>query len=312
MSATERNRTPRSVAIAPDPPAEWATKAADAAGARIVPVADADGIIWASFGGTGLPETLAAAPRAQWVQLASAGIEWLFDEDVYRADIVWTCGKGVFGQRVAELALGLIICARRGIFRYVGATSWSPVPGDSLASAHVGILGAGGIGRSLLELLRPLGPRVTFLTASGKPVPGGGRTVRVDQLQGLAPEFDVLVVAAPLTPATRHIVDAALLAAMKSSAWIVNVARGQLVDTDALVAALAQDEIGGAALDVTDPEPLPDGHPLWGFANCIVTPHVANSTAGAIEALQRRVTENIERFLAGGELLGIVDAGARY
>jgi phosphoglycerate dehydrogenase-like enzyme len=120
------------------------------------------------------------------------------------------------------------------------------------------------------------------------------------------------VIAAPSTPDARHIIGAAELDAMRDDAWLVNVARGSLVDTDALVAALAAGAIRGAALDVTDPEPLPDGHPLWSEPRALITPHIANPDTTLRRYLARRVEENVRRFARGDELLAVIDADAGY
>jgi phosphoglycerate dehydrogenase-like enzyme len=124
------------------------------------------------------------------------------------------------------------------------------------------------------------------------------------------PDAHHVVIAAPATPDTRHIIGAAELEAMRGDAWLVNVARGSLVDTDALVTALARGAIAGAALDVTDPEPLPDGHPLWDLA--LITPHIANPDATLRHYLARHVQENVARFANGEPLLSPIDPEAGY
>ena len=126
------------------------------------------------------------------------------------------------------------------------------------------------------------------------------------------PRAQFVVIAAPATAATQHLVGADQLAAMREDAWLVNVARGSLVDTDALVAALAAGEIGGAALDVTDPEPLPDGHPLWSEPRALITPHVANPDATLHRYLAELVGENVRRLIADEPLASVIDTGAGY
>ncbi len=121
-----------------------------------------------------------------------------------------------------------------------------------------------------------------------------------------------MFVALALTPATEHIIGARELAAMRPDSWLVNVARGRHVDTDALVAALADGVIAGAALDVTDPEPLPDGHPLWDQERCIITPHTANTLEMAARPFAARVRDNVARFAAGEPLVGLIDPAAGY
>lgn len=123
---------------------------------------------------------------------------------------------------------------------------------------------------------------------------------------------DLVVLALALTPETEGVIDRAALGHMPKNAWLVNVARGKHVVTDDLVAALKQRSIGGAALDVTEPEPLPPDHPLWSLPNCIITPHTANTPEMAVPVLTRRITENVRRFANGEELVGLVDVDAGY
>ncbi|MFY9588322.1 MAG: NAD(P)-dependent oxidoreductase, partial [Actinomycetota bacterium] len=147
---------------------------------------------------------------------------------------------------------------------------------------------------------------------SGDPMPGAERTVRVDALADVVPEADWIVLAPALTPDTEHLFDAAMIARMKPTAWLVNVGRGRLIDTDALVVALGGDRIAGAALDVTDPEPLPDGHALWDLENVVITSHAANTWAMAVPELAALVKRNVERFARGEPLEGLVDLTLGY
>ena len=160
-----------------------------------------------------------------------------------------------------------------------------------LEGSTVAIVGAGGIGRVLIDMLAPHDVEVIAVTRSGRD--GTLPVDRIDEIWGSADHF---VIAAPATDATKHIVGERELAAMKPHAWIVNIARGSLIDTDALVKALEEERIGGAALDVTDPEPLPDGHPLWDSPRALITPHVANPPSTMDRDLAKRVEENVRRF----------------
>jgi phosphoglycerate dehydrogenase-like enzyme len=143
-------------------------------------------------------------------------------------------------------------------------------------------------------------------------LPGAERTVRTDRLHDALPDARLVILALALTPETRHIIGAAELEAMHDHAWLVNVSRGGHVDTDALVDALGRNAIAGAALDVTDPEPLPDGHSLWSMANCLVTPHNAGSSGAVMRLLADRVHDNVARLGAGQPLLGVIDPDAGY
>jgi phosphoglycerate dehydrogenase-like enzyme len=176
----------------------------------------------------------------------------------------------------------------------------------------VGIVGAGGVGVELIRLLSALDVTALALTRTGRSVPGAARSFAPDGLGELLRSSDWVVIAAPGTAATRHLIGAAELASMRPGAWLINVSRGSIVNTDALVAALSAGTLGGAALDVTDPEPLLDGHPLWGMPNVIITPHVSATPPMSAEALCIRIAENLRRFQAGEELIGVVDIDEGY
>lgn len=250
------------------------------------------------------------------MQLPFAGVEpWLAHNGVPEGVTV-TSAVGSYADTVAEHALGMMLAGARGLHRHARASGWTRLQRTrTLFGATVGIVGAGGIGRSLIRSLAPFGVRVLAVNRSGRPVEGADRTWPASDgagLRELLGESDFVVVAAPATADTERLVDAGALAAMKDDAWLLNVARGSLVDTDALVTALAEERIGGAALDVTDPEPLPEGHPLWSEPRALITSHSANPKHMLIPALARRVRENVRRWLAGEPLVGVVDAEAGY
>lgn len=284
------------------------------AGAEIVPLEQASSLVWFGAG----PERFAEYdhPGLDWVQLPFAGIEPWVRAGALREGITFTSAAGTYAETVAEHALGLMLTGGRQLHRMARATEWTEPDGmRGLFGSTVGIVGAGGIGRALMGLLRPFGVRVLATNRSGKPVAGSERTWSADDPEGLRTvlaESDFVVVAAPATTETDRLIDAAALEAMKSDAWLVNVARGPLVDTEALVAALDAGRIGGAALDVTDPEPLPAGHPLFSHPRAIISPHHANPTSLLMPALARRVEENVRRRAAGEPLLGVVDREAGY
>jgi D-3-phosphoglycerate dehydrogenase len=200
-----------------------------------------------------------------------------------------------------------MLAGARRLAECARAQTWTDPPARPLDGATVAIVGAGGIGRALMGLLAPLDVEVLAVTRRGR-----DGTLPADRLLEVLPDADHVVIAAPATPDTRHLVGAAELDAMRDDAWLVNVARGSLVDTDALVAALAAGAIGGAALDVTDPEPLPDGHPLWSEQRALITPHIANPAATLRRYLARHVEENVRRFARGEKLLAVIDAEVGY
>ena len=299
------------LAVGPEPVRDWVRAAVEAGGARIVPIEEAEGLVWARpTGADELVAALAEGPDVRWVQTPFAGVEPL----VHLMDDgrIWTCGKGVYAEPVAEMALALALAGMRGFGTYARASTWETPRGVNLLGARVTVLGGGGITESLLRLLAPFRCRVSVVRRSGAAMEGADRVVGPAGLAELLPESDLVVLALALTPETEGIIGAPELAALPERAWLVNVARGRHVQTDALVAALASESIGGAGLDVVEPEPLPDGHPLWTEPRCLLTPHVGNTPRMAVPLLSARITENVRRFAAGLPLLGPVDPGAGY
>jgi phosphoglycerate dehydrogenase-like enzyme len=279
-------------------------------GTAILDLEEAEAIVWLGSDKTNLPGML--HPGVRWVQLPSAGVESWMEEGLIDPERVYTSAAGVYSETVAEHALALMLAGARRLPESARATSWEVGWGRSLAGSTVVILGTGGIGRALIRMLEPFGTRTLAVTRSGREVPGATGSYSADQTEELWPEGDFFVVAAPATGDTEKMIGARELDAMQSHAWVVNVARGSLIDTDALVEALAEGQIGGAALDVTDPEPLPDGHPLWTEPRALITPHTANPPGALARALAERIEENVSRFKAGEELIAVVDVEAGY
>ncbi|MCB0962534.1 MAG: dihydrofolate reductase [Acidimicrobiales bacterium] len=291
--------------------APWIDAAVEDGGGRLVAPGSASSLVWThNDDAAGLAALLAANPGIGWVQLPWAGVE------PYRALFadgrVWSCAKGVYADPVAEHALALLLAGFRSLHRYSAATSWGEQAGRNLFDARVTIVGGGGIGRVLLDLLAPFRCEVTVVRRHPDPLDGATRVVGADGLLEALRGADAVVLALPLLPETVGLIGARELDAMDDHAWLVNVARGAHVDTDALVDALASGAIGGAALDVTDPEPLPDGHPLWDLPNVIITPHTGNTRAMARPLLGARITENVRRRIAGQPLVGLVDVDLGY
>ena len=298
-------------AIGAGPGASTVADAVVAGGGEVVAPAEAQALVWLDpRDPQGLTDTLAAHPALEWVQLPWAGIEPYVD--VLDDKRIWTCGKGVYARPVAEHALALALAGMRGVAHYARQRSWSPPRGRNLVGARVTVLGGGGIAQELLALLRPFDARVTVVRRHPAAMDGAEEVVGQQQLHDALADSDLVVVALALTPQTRGIIDAAALAAMPAHAWLVNVARGAHVDTDALVAALRAGRLGGAALDVTDPEPLPDDHPLWSLENAIITPHVGNTPEMGLALLAERIEQNVARWAAGEPLLGPVDVDLGY
>jgi phosphoglycerate dehydrogenase-like enzyme len=295
--------------VGPQSPPEL-VEAVRRAGARVGSVADASAMIW--YGGSPSTFRELVHPGIRWVQLPNAGIESWIEAGVITDDRVFTAAAGCYSATVAEHTLALLLAAARRLHELARARCWStPVP-VTLDGATVTIVGAGGIGRALITMLAPLGSRILAVTRSGRSVPGADLSVDPSDLPAVLSQADYVVLAAPTTSRTKALIGPAELAAMKPTGWLVNVGRGGLVDTDALVTALKAGRIGGAALDVTDPEPLPDGHALWTEPRAIITPHSANPEPLLLAALAKRVAENIERFLRGQALIGAVDLEIGY
>lgn len=281
----------------------------------MAPLDTADALIW-SAGPDDFPATLPDTVR--WVQLNAAGVEQWFARGLIDAhpDVTWTSAAGAFSATVAEHSLMLLLAGVRALPEHLAATSWRreefyPKVG-TLRGSTVAIIGAGGIGRALIPMLAALGAEALAVTRSGRPVPGAIDNLPARRLDEVWSRADHFVVAAPSTAATRHLVGAPELARMKPTAWLINVARGALVDTDALVQALRQRRIGGAGLDVTDPEPLPEGHPLWTLPNAIITPHDSNPPSVRSVAFADHVETNVLRFAAGEELGARIDPVVGY
>ncbi len=299
------------IAIEPAGVRPFLAEAVEAGGGEVVDATGAEGLVWADpHDPAHLPALLAANPGICWVQLPWAGIEPMVH--VVDADHTWTCGKGVYAEEVAEHALALSLAGFRNLGQYSRQNTWTPPVGRNLLGARVTVLGGGGITESFLRLLQPFECHTTVLRRQATPFPAADRTGTLDDLHPTLAESDLVVLALALTPETKGVIDRIALDQMPQHAWLVNVARGKHVVTGDLATALQQNSIGGAALDVTEPEPLPDDHPLWALPNCIITPHTANTPEMAVPVLTRRITENVRRFGAGAELIGLVDVDAGY
>jgi phosphoglycerate dehydrogenase-like enzyme len=300
------------VAIGPDRES-FAVEAVLAGGGEVVDASSAaDALVWLETADTSGLRRALAATGARWVQLSSAGVEPVAAAGLLDAERTWTCAKGLYAEPVAEHALMLALASLRLLPERVRAATWGPEGGESLYDQPVTILGGGGITASLLALLAPFRAAATVVRRTPDPVPGASRTVATSDLMTALPGARVVFLALALTPETERIIGAEQLAAMGRDSWLVNVARGQHVDTAALVAALEGGVIAGAGLDVTDPEPLPDGHPLWTQQRCIITPHTADTPQMTNVPLARRIRDNVVSFAAGKLLQGWVDPVAGY
>jgi phosphoglycerate dehydrogenase-like enzyme len=301
------------IALAPAGTRGWLGAAVEAGGGQVVDTVDATALVWASTNDPGgLAAVLDEHPTLEWVQLPFAGVEPYVEVIAAHAERTWTCGKGVYAEPVAEHALGLALAGFRLLGPYAEATSWTRQGGRNLLGARVAILGGGGITESLLRMLAPFGCATTVVRRHPAPMSGADRVLGDEELEDAIAGADLLVLALALTPETTGVIDRRRLDLLAPGAVVVNVARGRHIVTDDLVAALHDGQISAAGLDVTDPEPLPEGHPLWTIPGVIITPHTANTMEMAVPLLSTRVTENVRRYAAGETLIGPVDPTLGY
>jgi phosphoglycerate dehydrogenase-like enzyme len=273
---------------------------------------DARALIWSRHGAPDeLARTIASMPSLEWVQLPSAGVDNFVEAGVLDTSIVWTSAKGAYAVPVAEHALTLTLALLGRIPLRARATSWGEQLGETLVGKRV-IVGAGGFAREYARLTAPFGVHLTVCRRENAPVDYAAETIDPCQLADAVRDADVVVLAAPLTRETRGLFGARLLSQLKHEAVLIHVGRGPVIVTDDLVAALRTGRLGGAGLDVTEPEPLPDNHPLWSLPNAQVTPHSADTPTMIEPLLARRIQSNVESFLQGGPLAGVVDVERGY
>ena len=290
-------------------------------GEEVGPAADAD----TAFGGISaerLRAVLAAMPKLRWVHTFSDGVDRHVPEMANYEGVALTNNSGAYDAPIAEHVIAMIFAAAKRVPEHLAAQSrheWQrEKPHAEVRDATLVILGMGSIGGELARLacgvgMRVIGVRRDASRRDGIPPPSGvDRIVSVDRLMDVVPDADYLAVTAALTPQTRGLVSAEVLRALKPTAWVINIARGPIVDEAALATALAEKRIGGAALDVFETEPLPAGSPLWSFDNAILTPHVSNSSPRVRERSLALVVENVRRFKAGEPLLNLVDRARGY
>lgn len=293
------------------------TDAVTGAGGTIAPLSSQTrGLIWLSYSRAHeLGDVLASNPQITWVQLPWAGVDAFSSIIAENAqeNRVFTSAKGAYAQPVAEHALAMILASLRIFPHRVRAQKWETEPlGLSLYGRNVTIIGAGGIARELMRLMKPFDVKVTVVRRSSESVPGAELTLTSDKLHKGLCSADVVVVAAALTDETREILSEAEFSIMRNNAVVVNIARGPLVSSDALFEALESEKIYGAAIDVTNPEPLPEGHRLWTAKNLLITPHQADTPEMVEPLLAERIRLNVEAFLSGSRFTGVVDTQAGY
>ncbi|MBF8184766.1 D-2-hydroxyacid dehydrogenase [Nonomuraea sp. K274] len=251
------------------------------------------------------------AGALRWIHVAAAGVDKLLFDELIDSDVIVTNARGVFDRPIAEFVLGSVLAFAKDVHRSHDlqlARTWKHRETRSVAGGTALVVGTGAIGREIARLLRAVGMEVR----------GAGRTARAadpdfdtvvasDELALHVGWADHVVMAAPLTPATRGLIDAPVLAAMKPTAHLVNIGRGPCVVEDHLIAALAGGQIAGASLDVFETEPLPVDHPLWDTPGVVVSAHMSGDAVGWLDTLARQFTDNALRWLDGEDLVNVVD-----
>lgn len=271
------------------------------------------------------PDQFALARRLKWIHATAAGVGQLMYPELRRSGIVVTNARGIHSVPMAEHILGAVIALARRFpdsFRYQTQSRWAQQElWDAPASARMRelsgqillIVGFGSIGRELARRIQPLGMRIWGVTRSGTGDASlAERILPVSELAGALPQADFVLLAAPETPETRRMIGESELARMKPSAYLINVARGSIIDEPALIEALRRRAIAGVALDVAEHEPLPPESPLWKLDNVFITPHVSAVTDRLWERQAELVLENLDRWFSGRELLNQVDLHRGY
>jgi phosphoglycerate dehydrogenase-like enzyme len=259
------------------------------------------------------PELYAKTGRLRWLQVMGAGVDGALVRDL-PPSVVVTRVPGVFGPWMVEYVLGWCLWVTQRMATYLeaqGRRAWiQHVLPDRLLGKTMAIVGLGDIGRLLARRARALGMRVIGVSRSGQAVPGVDRVHPVRALRRALADADFVVLVLPLTEATRGLIGAAQLSAMRPTAWLLNIGRGALVEETALVQALERRTIGGAVLDVFAAEPLPPEHPLWGLDNVVITPHISGPSTP--EDIAPVFNDNLARYLAGRRLRHVVDRRRGY
>lgn len=286
--------------------------AVEGAGGDLVPFDETVGaIIWTDYSKPDdLAKLLVDNPQIDWVQLPFAGVDAF--ADVLNHPTRFTSAKGAYRKPVAEHALLLMMALGRVIPERVRAKSWGKSFAVSLYDSRILVVGGGGITEELLLLLAPFNTEVVVVRNRAIPMIGATSTFTFEHLDSEISKADFVVLAAALTDETRGLINKERLALMKNSAYLVNIARGPMVVTADLIAALESAEIAGAALDVTDPEPLPDGHALWDTQNILITPHTADTREQVVPLFAERIDANVKAYLGLGEWVGVVDPKLGY
>lgn len=280
---------------------------------RVLPSAEIV-LLW-DFGSLLLQQQFHRARSLRWVHVAGAGVDAVMTQEIQSSEVVVTNARGVFNQSIAETVVAMMLVFAKDMLTTIALQSqhrWLHRDTEMLAGQTAVIVGAGEIGRAIGRAAGALGVQVIGVATSARFDQDLGPVHSVDELETLLPIADFVVLILPLTDQTRGLIGGDQLALMKSTARLINVGRGRLVDEHALVAALQSGSIAGAALDVFKTEPLPPDSPLWSMPNVIVSPHMSADFHGWLEALAAQFVENLERWLSNRPLLNVVDKRLGY
>jgi phosphoglycerate dehydrogenase-like enzyme len=324
---------PAAIALTPILSARYRTRdldriAAAAPGSRIVsvstdghadgPIDDVEVLLRGWLNADAFDRLLTRAPRLAWVHSATSGVERALTPVTRARGVVVTNARGVFSAPIAEYCLMMILAVSRRLPQLLELQrerTWQPLEGVEMGDVTVGIVGLGSIGGAVADLVTAFGGRVIAMRRRGDGGPANPRIARVlgpDGLPELLAASDFVVLAAPLTPETEGMIDAAALESMRPGAWLINVARGRLVDERALLDALRRGRIGGAALDTFRDDVLTPESPFWDLPNVIVTPHTSWSSGRVLDRSVELFCENLRRFARGEPLHNVVDPAAGY
>lgn len=263
-------------------------------------------------------DLLTRAPRLKWVQTMSAGVDRLASHEIWQSPVMITGVSGIHATPIGEFVLGFMLMFAKGaplFFQMKQKREWTRHMPTVLRAKTIGIIGLGAIGREIARLSKSFGMKVLATRRSAKQK---GRARNVDilyppaQLKQLLAGSDYVVIATPLTPETRRLIGEEELRSMKTTAYIINIGRGSIIDEDALIKALDEKWIAGAGLDVTVTEPLPSDSRLWDFDNVIITPHISGDMEDYIKKATELFCENLSRYINGKKLRNVIDKERGY
>ena len=271
-----------------------------------------------SLGGDALDRFVGRAPKLRWIHSVSVGVESMLTPVICLRAPAITNGRGVFDQPIGQYVMTMIlsVCHRLPqLLELQRERTWQPMEAVELAETTIGLVGFGGIGREVARLAAPFGPRIVAIrrrAGGGETPPGVTVLGGLEALPELLSLSDFVVLALPFTGATDGVIDDAVLRRAKPGSWLINVARGALIDERALVRSLRDGPLGGAILDTFREEPLPENSPLYRFPNCIVTPHTSWSSKAVLDRTFDVFCHNLRRYRAGEPLDYVVDTSAGY